>query len=140
MDSPAVSATVQFGHVHGLKAARFLRKKESIHQLVELNLIVSNRRSISQSVLLAELFAHTDRLLIVATLMGSLKLKFLALGGRGKSSSAAALGGTFEGNELKLAVSTQFRFLGNRNEERSEWLADRLKTEDSLGDFDNNCL
>lgn len=101
-----------------------------------------NRRD---SVLLAALLAQTERLRIVATFTGSGNFLTFSLprnvaGGNGKSKSAAAFGGTTEGNELQLTLSGLLRFFGRRNDDLIAWLADRLKTEGSLGDFDNSGL
>lgn len=99
--------------------------------------------------LLAAPFAQTDRRRIVATFIGwpltlaPLK-SWLRLGtgggGNGKSKSAAAFGGTKEGNEPRLAVCELFIFFGKRNEDRNTRLDERLKTEASLGDLHPNCL
>lgn len=77
-------------------------------------------------ILLAELFAQTDLLRIVATLTGSGNFLLqqdsceIFVGGREMSKRAAAfLGINGGGSELQL-IGTLFRFFGKRNDDLSE--------------------
>lgn len=120
-------------------------KHEKIALLTSLLTLIAAREEwiVEWRVLLAELLAQTDRLRIVATFNGILlkSSTFALFAGNEISKSAAALGGTYEGNELQLAVWTLLSLLVRRNDDRNEWLVDdRFNTEGSLGDLEINCL